>query len=504
MAFESSARRAPEAYFGATDVMRSVEQALNACYAAQPSNPVRFVAEHLRSACQIPLIESGFCQTRLDASGSPVVEVVVELVDGSAGVVGSRIAVSPQHPSSVRCTLSAPSNRRQLTAHASEAIKGLVGLSAADLSACFAAIRNGDGTEAYATLGTAVAAAASLSVVLACARFSRCEPFAHLAAAMRTPKSRYVLPLPVVSLLGAGEQRAFGKVRICDVCFVPGPASSVVDSMTHASRLIEELAHKLGDEATQINADGTLRMPTAIDTVQGIVDLVEDGMKEVGLLPGQDAFVGLVIDAAWCFKAESKRYFISDGTGELSGAQLAEHLATLCRERRSIAYIEDALHPSDRLEMRRLMSRVGTTVAVCAAQSTGSNCETAAALVSDRAANTVGARIEDCGTLDLTASVLTASRGISGVVGAVISTQLSTPFVADAAVAFGSQYFRAGGILRGNGPAAYNRLCDVESLLTKQGCLVDRQLKCHETCVVPDPPAEVAAEIPTKNDKKRK
>jgi enolase len=509
MSFEATPRPSPAEYFRTTELVQRVESTLNDCYAAQPKNPLRYVADRLRDGCESGLIDEVDCDVCMDGCGGTGFAIRVSLSNAASESVMIRCSVQPPHPSTTRTTVPLPkisgtdggSKTTTATAvvRAVSCLKGIAVSSQRDIDR---RVAEADATENFATLGSSLAAGLSLAACVAGAKIARHDTFMRIAALSEVQQSgAFTMPLPVVSLFGCGEGRAFGRLRVVEVCFVPAVNTDTATALRQAARLHELLSPRV-DEAGVLNVDGSLRHVSP-DSLLAAVDLVEDAMREDSLTPGTDAFIGVVCDSAWCFKHESKKYNFSDALGEVSGAQLAELIAGVCRDRPSVTYLEDTHHPSDKGEARRLMSRVGGTVSVCAINTCGANDGAAARCLEDKEANTIGVRIEDAGTVTQCINVLRTRGSRPGCASSVVSSVMSAPAIADLAVGAGARFLRAGGLGRGSGSAVYNRLAEIDGQLKRMGMRGTPSSGLHADCVLPDPPAEPVVEVQA-NDKKKK
>jgi enolase len=508
MAFECNTRLAADAYFKKIGALSRVETALNDCYAAQPSNPLHFIADRLRDGSLAKAIDDARVELRLDGCGGHRAEAKVIVADGAEGHVAVRLTASPPHPTTVRKTVTVPAsdsaNRFKFITDVRESLAcALRGCNIADTAALDNRIAVADGSQNFAVVGTAVATALSFACIQASARVSRQEPYWHLFSQWGLQRTPCRIPLPVIPLFGCGEHRAFGRTRVAEVCFIPAANTDTGTALRQCSRVFDELVKKHCDDvaAPNVNSDGTLRSGH-FDSVQTAVDAVEDAMRESGLQPGFTAFIGIVIDAAWCAKPDLKYHF-ADALPELSGAQLAELLANLCKERKSIIYLEDPVHPADKAEARRLMSRVGATVSVVAANNVGGDLFSATAALQLSECNCVGARAEDLGSATRLAELAKIAQQ-PGIAFSLMSTAVQSEMLADIAVAAGARYLRAGGIGRGFGAMIYNRLADIDAQLREAGMHADQDAEPHARCVLPPAPAEPVVDVQAKPDKKKK
>lgn len=495
---------------------RLLTDALNACYTANASNTGRQVAEFMRDRFLTGAVENVSVSLELDGRGGWCLSVCLQLFDGLRASARSRVlpTLTP-HPSTVRQTVSLPSEKRTERA-ALEALRkkceeelndALASKPLSDLTAVDCAISTADGTENCASLGSNVCGSASMAAASLHAKLRHRSLFTEISSMFRAHRGQpasYTVPLPMVTLFSAGEPPAFGKTRIRELCIVCNAATPCHTALQQCARVVHEAIAKASDDGNpSLTLDGAVKY-TAFESIGAGIDIVEDCIKEAGLVPGIDVFIGVIVDGAWCAKAD--KYSITDGP-ELSGAQHAEALASIVRDRKSVAYLEDTHHPADRQEMRRLMSRLGNTTTVAGVNLFGGSEETASSGAHDCICNAIGVRVTEAGT---TTKALNALRAFTTALpGSVVvavhdGCDLDGPFLAEYAVGTEARFLRAGGLLRSDSAAAYNRLCAIEASLERCGQLGTHVAAPHANVQVPPAPAEAVAEVPAKGDKRRK
>ena len=290
-----------------------------------------------------------------------------------------------------------------------------------------------------------------------------------------------------------------GKVRVREVCLVAKSQDFGFATLQKLTQLLDHIPTKLDDMTT--NNDGALRY-NGYESLPQLVDQVEELMKDCGLASGKDFTIGLVVDASLCFKAESQKYALIEGT-DYTGAQVAEILAQLTRDKKNVTYLEDTHHDTDVAEMRRLMSRVGGTVCIAGNNIYGGNIEAVRRGTKELLTNSCVIRMNDCGTVTDAirvarafseykgSSITVASEGIEG----------NGAFLADFAVAIGARFIRVGGVGRGEHAAIATRLLELQRDLEASGSL--SQQPDLPAIALPPAPAELVVEVQAKGQKKK-
>ena len=433
----------------------------------------------------------------------------------------------------------------------------LQGQNATLLANCDRLIRQADGTDNLSTLGAPIVAAVSIACAEAAAAFARSSALKHMLPAMSAARQQLSapagvtavrgasaqqtvvaspttitrrLPIPIVTLFGV-EARAFGRVRCREVLVFPAASTPMAVAAKQLTRMCEEAVLRLSPDDTMApptNPDGSLKA-VAFESLAQMVDTAEEIIREAGLVPGTDVFVGLNLDAALCCKhaagdgttaalggppptpggPAAARYTVVEGA-ECSGAQLAETLAALVKDKKgSLAYLEDPLGERDTGDWRRLMSRVGGHCAVSTAHGAAGNLAVAQSFASERCANLLTVRLNDVGTIAAAAQLVhtfTTQYPGSAVAVACESIEGNASFMADFATAVDARFLRLGGLHRAERSAALRRLVDIEAELTGAGVFDRRPHAAFPPggLELPPPPAEPVEVVNVKDPKKKK
>lgn len=414
----------------------------------------------------------------------------------------------------------------------------MIGKSVVDQQTCDEVLFTADGTTSLSTLLSPTIAALSLSVARLGAAVLQVPLYKHIASlgcALRFPvpgtpnhlkHAAFYLPRPIVTMLST-EPRLMGKVRIREVCLIPtlnattpssaaaavavgaegqcAPFAALSPKMVQQLHAVYEfLMARLEEPAT--SADGSIRY-NGYDTPQQAIELIEEAVRDSnsGLVLGADVQVGLVIDSSLCFRPDTQKYVFVEGT-EYSGAQLAELLAQLVRDKK-VAYIEDSHHELDTNELRRLMHRVGATATIAGQHIFAGDTVSIEKGAKDLIANNMVIRLCDHGTVSN--AISNAARFLTGYPGATLSITTDTnegdgASIADVAVGVGARYLRVGGLLRSEHAATLSRLVAIQRELEEQNVLIPPPLFEGFEIALPPAPLEPVAEVSAKDAKKKK
>jgi enolase len=468
---------------------------------------------------------------------------------------------NPKDPQANKPKPSAPAQRFETSARiVNTAIAAaLTGKSVVDQSSCDEWIATSDGTSTLTHLLAPTAAALSLCVAQAAAQILQLPLYRHLSSLggisrpvvpgvpSHMAASAMFLPRPIITVFST-DPKYMGRVRVREVCLIPmhnalsiSTAAAAVQSNASLEQQQEQAAGdippapagvasqagayaafsprfaqqlqcvfdflmvKLDDPPT--NPDGSIKF-NGYESLVHVVDLVEEAVRDsqCGAVMGVDVQVGIVVDAALCFRADTGKYAFVEGT-DYSGAQLAETLAQLCKDKK-VAYLEDTHHEHDIAELRRLMHRCGASTVVASQHIFAGDVDAISSKAPQMVCNHLVMRLSDHGTLTNMIRCAHDFRvAYPGATVGVVSDSnegSSSSAAVDLAVALGARFVRIGGMLRSEHAAMLSRLFEIQRLLEGDHLLVPPP--AWESCRMELPPAplEPVAEVNAKDAKKKK
>jgi enolase len=489
----------------------TLSDAANSCFVAESNNPPAFLASYFRKKSSSDVLAAVSGTEVLDGAGGFSLMVTVALAGGASASspVSHSSAVTPWHPSTARTAVlvGSPQDKKPRFHASAELIKSfstaLRGVSVTGQEAFDTKLRELDGTANFARLMSHVAACISVNAAKVAATSLGQRLHLHLAASYyplgEQPRG-FFIPTPIFTLFST-EPKNMGRVRVREVCLIPskGHEFSAL-TLQKMTQMLDFVPTKLEELST--NADGAFKY-NGYESLPQLVDFVEELLKEAGLAAGKDFSVGLVIDAGLCYKADTQKYSLVEGT-DYTGAQVAEVLAQLTRDKKSVVYLEDTHHDGDVAEMRRLMSRVGTTVTIAGSNCYAGNVDAIRRGVKEMLTNNCVIRLNDCGTVT---DAIKAARSFAEYLGSTLTVcgeavEGNGQFLADFAVAIGARFVRVGGLCREQHAAIASRLLEIKKDLEMTETLqAPPELPAIAT---PPAPADVVVEVVAAKGAKKK
>lgn len=324
-----------------------------------------------------------------------------------------------------------------------------------------------DGTDNKENLG----ANAILSVSLACARTAaieaKMELYAYLAETYGFNTENYRLPTPSFNIFNGGKHADtnldFQEFMILPLKDIP---------FSEKVRLGAEIFHELGAVLkrsgfdTDIGAEGGYA-PDIHSTVQAM-ELILSAAINAGYEPGKDLGLGTDVGSSELYNKDTGKYifkldnsvFTSDTLVGLYGQWLNKF---------PIISIEDGLAEDDWPAWSAMTKELGDKMLLIGDDLFVTNINRLRKGLKEKAANSILIKLNQVGTLSETMEcVKLAQEHNYKLMVSHRSGETTDDFIADLAVAVGSEYIKAGSLSRGERLAKYNRLMEIENILNKK------------------------------------
>lgn len=311
-----------------------------------------------------------------------------------------------------------------------------------------------DGTADRSVLG----ANAILSVSLAAARLAalvRRQPlYAYLRERYGLPPPER-LPRPMCNLLNGG-QHADNGLSFQEFMVLPN-GSTVGQQLERTSAIIRSLRKILRDsqQRTLVGDEGGFA-PMLPSNTSGL-ELLAQAVEQAGLQLGQDIEFGIDAAASEFVRADG-RYDLMPERRTVSSDGMIDLYEELVG-RFPLKSIEDGLAEDEWEPWTKLTARLGQQTLLVGDDLFVTQRDRLSQGIRARAANAVLIKPNQVGTLTETMETVATARddGYACVVSHR-SGETSDDFIADLAVATGSEFLKAGSLARGERLAKYNRL----------------------------------------------
>jgi len=316
-----------------------------------------------------------------------------------------------------------------------------------------------DGTPNKSYLG----ANAILSVSLACAELAALSRKMPLWMSLRKTfafEHPAKLPLPTMNVLNGGVHADWSlDVQECMIIPKQRRMAERVRAGAETFHVLQKLLKKRGF-ATTVGDEGGFA--PKLPTVEAAFELLIEAIKKAGYKPGKDIALGTDVASSEFYDKKAKLYRMkSEGHDYTADELLTRYKHWL--EKFPLDFLEDPFAEDDWEAWDRALPKLGRKTSVVGDDFFVTNVARLERGIKEKSANAILIKLNQIGTLSETVdAILMAHRAkfktaISHRSGETIDT-----FIADLAVACGSEYIKTGSLSRSERVSKYNRLMEIE------------------------------------------
>jgi enolase len=399
----------------------------------------------------------------LDSRGNPTVEVDILLADGSFGraAVPSGASTGAHEAVELRDGDAARYGGKGVT-RAVEAVNGeiaeaLVGLDAEDQRDIDSVLVELDGTSNKARIGANAILGTSLAVARAAADARGLPLYSYVGGV-----AAHLLPVPMMNIINGGEH-ADNPIDFQEFMVMPIGADSLAEGVRWGAEIFHTLKKNLHDKglATAVGDEGGFAPNLA--STRAALDFIMASVEQAGFTTGDD--VVLALDCAATEFYRDGKYEISGEGLSLSGEQMTDYLADLCRDY-PILSIEDGMAEDDFTGWQALTQKLGNTVQLVGDDLFVTNPARLTDGIARGLANSLLVKVNQIGTLSETLDAIgIAQRAGYTAVMSHRSGETEDTTIADLAVATNCGQIKTGSLARSDRLAKYNQLIRIEEEL---------------------------------------
>ncbi|NEU30465.1 phosphopyruvate hydratase [bacterium LRH843] len=320
-----------------------------------------------------------------------------------------------------------------------------------------------DGTENKSRLGANSILAVSIAVAWAGANANKLPLYRYLGGA-----NAKVLPVPMIQIIGGGAH-AVGTTDFQDYLIIPVGSKSftegyeMVVNVYHATKKVF-----LKYEKPLATADEGGFWPTNFKTNEEGLQLVLEGIKEAGYVPGKDIAIALDI-ASSEFYQEDGTYFLSLENRKLNRTEFVNYLAELV-EKYPIISIEDAMAETDWEGSKLATEKLGSSVQLIGDDLFTTNINRIKKGVELGINNSVLIKMNQIGTITETLDAIeyTKNAGYLPVISAR-SGETEDMTIVHLAIATNAGQLKVGSVARSERTVKWNEVIRIEEELNESG-----------------------------------
>ncbi|MFZ1626517.1 MAG: phosphopyruvate hydratase [Candidatus Moraniibacteriota bacterium] len=412
------------------------------------------------------LIASVHGREILDSRGNPTVEAVLMLDDGtrakasvpSGASTGAHEAIELRDGDEKRYqgkgVLKAVENIEQNIAPA------LIGMEVTDQRAIDEKMVALDGTESKSKLGANAILGVSLATARAAAFSQGRELHAYLKTLLPYEQSEKTFPIPMFNVINGGEHAESG-LSVQEFKIVPAGITGYAEQLRAGSEIFHTLQKLLRADGYTTDVGDEGGFAPKLSSHAEAFSLMVKAIESSGYRPGKDIFLDIDAAANSFYDRESDRYLLKPEKVVLDRSAIAS-LYRDWAEKFPLFSIEDPFHEEDWQGWAEFNAEMGGRLMLVGDDLLVTNVKRLREAIRQKACNAVLVKVNQIGTLSETIDCITlAKEHQMRTVISHRSGETCDDFIADLAVATGSDYIKTGSLARGERLAKYNRLLEI-------------------------------------------
>ena len=405
----------------------------------------------------------------LDSRGTPTVEAMVELEDGSIGVFSVPSGASKGKHEAKELRDSDPnrySGLGVLTAlkNISQVIAPkIIGLDAGNQSGIDELMIGLDGTNDKSKLGANSILALSAAIAKAAAASQKIPLYVYISRLMGITTNEYTIPTPMFNVINGGIHAGF-NLDFQEFMVVPPKSNTYSKNLEFGTEVYYALKKALQTHTNQVLIGDEGGYAPLLYQNADVFKVFEEAVTLAGYKVGLDAFFSL--DCAATNLKHGSAYKLKDRPTALPASDLIEFYAQL-NEQFHLLSIEDPLAEDDWEDWVELNALIGQKTLLIGDDLIATNMERLKKAIQIKACGGGIIKPNQAGTITETLKVVTEARaGNLKIVVSHRSGETNDSFIADFAVGVNADYVKFGAPARGERVAKYNRLLEIEHELS--------------------------------------
>jgi len=320
---------------------------------------------------------------------------------------------------------------------------------------------NLDGTKNKSRLGANAILAVSLAFARACANEDGLNLYEHLANLYFENKNTRIfkIPQPAFNIINGGKHSNSG-LSFQEFMIIPEGFKTIREKVEVAKKITNSLKSILLKDGQLITMGDEGGFAPKLQSNKKALDYLEKSILEAGYDTNRVKF-GLDVAATTFFK--DNQYFFEDRI--LNAENMVDIYEDLYRQYKIIS-IEDGLYEEDYNGFAQMNKRMGDKINVVGDDLTVTNVSLIEKAIHNKSINTLLIKPNQIGTLSETLQAIKiAKENNIKVFLSHRSGETDDTFIADLAVAVGSDFIKAGAPTKNERIVKYNRLIEIEDLL---------------------------------------
>jgi len=323
-----------------------------------------------------------------------------------------------------------------------------------------------DGTENKSKLGANAILPVSIAVAKAAAKSLNMQTFAYLKHYTSGAKEPIKIPTPMFNIINGGIH-AENTLDFQEFLIIPSTSTRFKDGLNIAVTTYHTLKKMLAEKHESILIGDEGGFSPKVATNREALVLLSDAIAAANLRLNSDVFLG--IDAASNDFHKDGGYLIKDKEGSVTAKDLIPVYQGLNAEF-NLLYLEDPLGEDDWDGWQSINAVTSHSTIIVGDDLTTTNYKRLETAIHKKAIGGIIIKPNQIGTVIESLAVVEAAKhaGLK-VIASHRSGETNDDFIADFAVAINADYAKMGAPARGERVAKYNRLLEIETMLTPSG-----------------------------------
>lgn len=401
----------------------------------------------------------------LDSRANPTVECEIILTDGARGVASVPSGASTGAHEAVE--LRDKNERRYNGKGVMSAVKAvneqiaplLIGRSPKEQMKLDCIMISQDGTNNKSKFGANAILSVSEAIAEASAE-SEGVPLYRYLGGIRMPKR---MPKPMLNVLNGGAHSR-NNLDIQEFMLIPMREGSISEGLRMSAEVYHRLKAVLDERGLSSAVGDEGGFAPNLPTDESAIELLCSAIEKAGYRVGED--FSLALDVAASEWKQGEEYTLPKRKERYTAEELCEYIVSLCNKYPIIS-VEDGMAEDDIAGWRLLTKKLTPLgINIVGDDLFVTNEERVKMGIQEKIANAVLIKPNQIGTVSETVkTVNTANSAGYKTVMSHRSGETESTFIADLAVALGSEYVKLGAPARAERTAKYNRLMKIESEL---------------------------------------
>lgn len=332
------------------------------------------------------------------------------------------------------------------------------------------ALKNFDGSDNLSNIGGNTVLSVSIATAKAAANAKHQELYSYLAG----DQKQYTLPIPYINLINGG-MHASNNLGIQEFMIVPAGFSSFSEAM-HASF---EVFYKLKQQLQGCGVGDEGGFAPAFTHSSQALDALILAIEQAGFTPGKEIYLALDIAATELYK--NNIYSLPSENIAYDYEAWTDWLMELLNKY-PICSIEDAMAEQDEIGWQYLTKKMSNLVQLVGDDVFVTQMPRLQHGIANKIANSILIKPNQVGTLTDTLLAWTAAykAGYKTMISHRSGDTADT-FIADLAVGTNAGQIKTGGLCRSERIEKYNRLLEIEHILSNKASYVGKKLLTIDT-----------------------